>query len=895
MAETPNSYKDPYWSQLAMATEQKLGLPDGLLKSIVLNGEKSNNDQVSEAGARTPFQITPTTRKLAMDKWGVDAYMSPENAAEVSGLLLKDSLKRNGNDAKLAVSEYHGGTDPDNWGPRTRAYVQRVTSALEDMTAGIQPANGQSTFDRVSVQMNKPTESAIASVYQAYKAGQMAPDEAKQFESDVQAGRVMLPRGASMNSAQPVSTKQTNELPATVLDAYANVQMTPQEKAQLESDISSGFVTLPPGAKLGNTSAVAQIPLPDGANPAITKTQEPSFVDKAIGTGEAALNFVTGATGGMLGMAGGAAKGLVDSVRNGTFGKPEGVRQVEQAAADAADTLTYQPRTESGKQQAQAVGEAMQNVLPIAPMAGEMGMVGRAVEPVKAAASDVSRAAVSATRDAGTSAVERIRSAAPAIADRVERTLNRNPAPETPTPGTMGGVGSAGTDMATQRRALAQDLPVPIELTKGQAERTLEQQRFEQETAKDPSNGAALRERFAQQNENILKNFDSWVDQTGAEAPTLRAVGEAVDKAVVEKAKQDKAAIRVAYKNAEKAGELSGPVSLDNVVDYLNQSAPDASTAPILNSARQWAIKLGIAKDEGGNLIPVKGETPKFGSLMNEQAPNPVTLKTAETFRQAINRVTDYEPTNIRQATILKGLIDQETENAGGDMYRQARRLREQYARQYEDRAVIAKMLNTKKGMADRQVALEDIFNHSVMKGSLDDVRHVRRVLQTGGESGQQAWRELQGATVKYIRDEATKGVATDMRGNPIVSAAKLNNAIRALDHDGKLEFIFGKKGAQQLRDVNDLAKVVYTSPPGAVNTSNTASVLLAALAEAGTWGAATGLPVPALTGLRQVAIMVKNRRIQKRVEESLASAKRAEAKGKAAQKPTHKPSRTLH
>jgi hypothetical protein len=131
--------------------------------------------------------------------------------------------------------------------------------------------------------------------------------------------------------------------------------------------------------------------------------------------------------------------------------------------------------------------------------------------------------------------------------------------------------------------------------------------------------------------------------------------------------------------------------------------------------------------------------------------------------------------------------------------------------------------------MADRQVALEDVWSHAIMKGSLDDVRHVRRVLQTGGEEGQQAWRELQGQTLNWIKDEATKNVATDTRGNPIVSAAQLNKAIRTLDADGKLDFMFGKRGAQQLRDINELAKVVFTSPPGSVNSSNTASVLLAA------------------------------------------------------------------
>jgi hypothetical protein len=90
--DIPTSYKDPFWSDLAANTEQRLGLPSGLLVSVLTRGERSNADQVSEAGARTPFQIIPATRKAVLDKYGIDAYLSPENAAEAAGRLLKESL-----------------------------------------------------------------------------------------------------------------------------------------------------------------------------------------------------------------------------------------------------------------------------------------------------------------------------------------------------------------------------------------------------------------------------------------------------------------------------------------------------------------------------------------------------------------------------------------------------------------------------------------------------------------------------------------------------------------------------------------------------------------------------------------------------------------------------------
>jgi hypothetical protein len=876
----PNSHKDPYWSDLSGRVEAKLDLPKGLLVGIVTRGERSNNDQVSEAGAKTPFQIIPATRQAAIKKYGIDPMLSPENAAEVAGRLLKESIDRNGGDVASAVAEYHGGTNRDNWGPKTRSYVDRV---MTGMSAPVEPQaqieskplpaqDGMSTFDRVSKQLNKPQESQIANVLAAYQAGKMAPEDAKQFEKDVSAGLVMLPRGASLKPATQAAQPQgAPVLPDGVIDAYAQGKMAPQDKAQLEADIKAGLVRMPAGVQLGASSAVARIP---GAQPGAEfspAAPDPTLLDKAVGVGEAGLQAVTGLIGGTVGMGVGMGSAITGAITDTIKGVPDtGQNDLQAAMSRGAAGLTYSPRTPAGQEYGQATGEVLAPLMGAVGLPGEMAALGMAARPVGMLAQDA-RAAGSAKV---APAVQRVQQAATGVVDRV-----RGAQPEpTPTPGTLASGGSAGADMALQRRTNADSLPVPIKLTKGQETRSFEQQRFEQETAKDPYAGAPLRERYAEQNDNILRNFDSMVDQQGGEAPTLRAVGSSVDSALVEQMKRDKTQIRVAYKEAEKAGEMAAPVSLNGVVDYLNANAPDAATAPVLTAVRKWAVKLGIAEERNGELVPAGGERPAFSTLTNEAGPaQGVTLKTAETFRQAINRATDFEPTNIRQATILKDLIDQATEGAGGDLYKQARALRAEFAKDYENRANVAKLVSNKRGMADRQVALEDVFNHTILNSSLDDVTNLSRVLHRSGPEGAQAWKDLKGQTMQWIKDQATKSVATDIRGNQIVSASGLDRALKALDHDGKLDFIFGKQGAQTVRDLNDLVKVVHTSPPGSVNTSNTASVLLAALTEAGATGAITGLPVPVLTGLKALSGHMKNRRLQARVQEALGN----KAKGK--------------
>jgi len=791
----PTSFKDPFYANLTGKTEKKLGLPAGLLSAIVIHGERSNADQVSDKGARSVFQIIPSTRKAALDKYGIDAYLSPENAAEVAGRLLKDSLDRNQGDVEQAVREYHGGISPKNWGPVNNAYAGRVLKAY-DTTKLDELSKGFSNF-------------------------------------------------LAANPAQPATPETSTQPAAPAPGNDALSQGFAQFLAQQQQPISGAAAI--PEAVPGARASLAQ-PAAPAANPGL--------IDQLIGAGETGLTLATGATGGALGALGGLAGGLAGAIANGELGTQQGVSNIGEAAAQGAQALTYAPRTQAGQQQTAALGEVLNAATPVLPLTAELGAIGQG-------AGQAARAA----QDATANSVARIRQVAPQIAERVQRTLSLNPEPAQ---AAGGSVGAAGQSVETLRQRAASELPVPIDLTRGQRTRNPEQVKFEVETSKQGEAGAPLRERYSEQNQQILQNFDAWVDQTGAEAPSLRAVGTAVDEAIVKKAARDKNEIRTAYREAEKAGELEAPVELGGVVDHLNESAPDAATAPLLNVARQRALQLGLAvEDDAGNLVA-----------------QPTTLANAERFRQAVGRATNYEPTNVRQGSILKGLVDADTEGLGGNLYKAARRKRELYARQYENRSVISSLLNNKRGTGDRKVALEDVFDHAILKGSLDDVRQVRRVLLGHDEatpadirqSGQQGWRELQGQTLNWLKDQATKNVATDARGNPIVSAPALEKAIRQLDADGKLTFLFGKKGAEQIRDINEIVKLVKTAPPeAAINTSNTAATVLQALTEAGAYGAIAGLPVPVLTIAKQLAIRSKNAKLRKRIDEALVRPNRAQ------------------
>lgn len=580
----------------------------------------------------------------------------------------------------------------------------------------------------------------------------------------------------------------------------------------------------------------------------------PTLGQRLVGAGETALTFGTAATGGTLGTIAGALQGLSQQILSGQFGTQEAMRAVEKAAAEGGQALTYQPRTETGHEMTQAAGQflatAVPPVLPVVAAPGQLVQATRQAAPiVQATARRGAAATQQAAQAAGQAAVKPVQLATTAVRE----TLGIEPAAPVPAVAGRGSVGAAATPEVLRRTATAEALPVPVTLTKGAATRDAQQLAFEKEQIKSDL-GGPLRQRAEENNLQLLQNFDTLVDMTDAQLMDLASTGGAVVKSLTEGLTAAKNKTRAAYKAAEKAGELENNVTLNSVVDYINENIPEGDLAPVLKAARSKAIAVGAAvQDENGNLVA-----------------QPVTLKQAESLRQTFQRA-GFEGADQFHGGSLRRVFDTETEGMGGDLYKKARATRIEQARKYENRAIVARLIKNRKGMEDPQVASDQVFRKSILNSSPDEITFLKRVLLTSGNDGQQAWKELQGATVRHLRDEATKGMGMDSQDRPLISPAKLHQTVKALDANGRLDVMLGKQNAQIVRDLDDVVRYVTTVPPGTlVNTSGTAGTLMAAIAEAGATGALTGLPLPVATGLRQIVKMRKEGRTKAKINEAL-------------------------
>ena len=519
--------------------------------------------------------------------------------------------------------------------------------------------------------------------------------------------------------------------------------------------------------------------------------------------------------------------GLVDREQT-TQPKPYKAPSLGEQVVGAAETgLT--PRTQAGQEQVETLGKIGAELVPLQPVLPS-GLLSGGTKPVIPAVRQATTGARSAVRDVFTST-------------------------PTPTTGRASG-GAAATPMELVRRTTAEGLPVPVTLTKGAATREAGQLAFEKEQMKGQQ-GAPLRARAEQNNLEVLQNFDSLMEMTGAEAAQsgFAATGNKVIDALSQGWKGAKAKTSAAYTKAEKAGELEAPVTLDSLATYINENMPESTVAPVISVAKSKGIQLGILTElEDGTVQAV-----------------PTTLANTELLRRTVNKTMGVDATNKSFGSSIKQVIDSSTDGVGGDLYKQARAIREQQARKFEGRAIVSNLLTKVKGKDDPKVEASQVFQKSILNGSPEEITFLKRVLYTSGKDGQTSWNEIQGSTIKHIEEVATGGVGTDSMGRKIVSPAKLNDAIKSLDKNGRLDIILGKDKAQKIRDLNEVLQYVQTVPTGTlVNTSGTAGIILAAMAEAGTTGFLTGLPVPVISGVRAATQYVKDRKLKARIEDAL-------------------------
>ena len=498
-------------------------------------------------------------------------------------------------------------------------------------------------------------------------------------------------------------------------------------------------------------------------------------------------------------------------------GSPQAIAAGKAMAAKVREQL-YQPSTQTSKEILGAVGEFLQPITGALPPT--LGAVGTSINAL----------APAALMQAGAVARPAITQATAPVRNVLANVMTREQ------PGMVGmGAASTAEDLMRQERLNRLNIPA----TAGERTKNLAQQQFEAEVGRgvvtgiSPEAKTKLVEQIggfkANQQKAIVQNFERMTAEVGAEIADpsqMRAVGKIVDKTLNDEYTKKYDAYKALYKTADEAGETLEQVPYKSLIDYINTKTPTQRKTldPILDSVAE-SLKMN-----------------------DPQGIGTISVRALEDIYQQIGTVKDSA-----NAKPMKNIITQMGEGAGGELYQKARQSRAQLAKEFDDVYRVDKLLGTKAGYADRQVALDDVFKYVVLDGSLEEMRTVTKLLKKAGPEGQQAYKELQGQTIQHMKDMLTKSDQPSFRN--------LNTLINQLDAEDKLVYMFGKTGRNEIMDLRDAVKDVLVKQPGAVNYSNTAGAVLRGL---------EALQTLRFPGAKSAAEFARTRQITKQVEKAL-------------------------
>ncbi len=550
-----------------------------------------------------------------------------------------------------------------------------------------------------------------------------------------------------------------------------------------------------------------------GAENVVTGVKQPevSMRDRIMGVIETPLAL--GAT-----LAGGAIApivGIAGTLASGKYGTQEGIR----AGQEAMKAVQYQPRTQTAREALGAVGEFLQPVTSaLPPTLGSVGTTLNALAPAT-------------MMQAGAMARPVVSQVVTPVQNALAKAMTREQQPA------MVGMGAASTDEALLRQQRLDQFNIRAKL--GERTKNLQQQQFESEVERGVITGISeeaktkLQEQMklfeAGKQKDIIRNFERMTNEVGAEIAdpeNIRAVGKLVDKALNDEYTKKYNAYKALYKTADEAGETLQQVPYQSLLDFIE-------------------TKSATRREK---LDPILNDVAESLRMNDPQGTGTISVRALEDIYQQIGTVKDSA-----SAKPMKNIITQMGEGAGGEMYQAARAARAQLAKEFEDVRRVDKLLGTKAGYVDRQVALDDVFKYVVLDGSLEEMRTVTKLLKKGGKEGEKAYAELKGQTIQHMKDMLTKGNQPSFRN--------LNTLINELDAEEKLTYMFGKKGRNEIMDLRDAIKDVLVKEPGAVNYSNTSGAVLRGL---------EALQALRFPGAKPAAEFARTLEVTKKVEKAL-------------------------
>lgn len=516
----------------------------------------------------------------------------------------------------------------------------------------------------------------------------------------------------------------------------------------------------------------------------------------------------------------------------------QGTNYIGEKTTDAAQALGASPEVAAG------VGTAVKTGLDIAiPAKIAKGFKGADIPSPEAAAKDYVTRNLDTPWDALS---DKTRQTLTAIAEDSKNLQNLDP-------------------KAVERQARLDALNVPA--TRGQITRDLPQLTREENITKSDA-GQPVRDINAAQDTRLHELVDNLRQATGGQAETRQALGTSVqDEALRAKEAASKSNYNRLYAKA-RAMEPDATVPAQPMQDLLKEN-PEIQHLGFLKS---WLDKANLTSN---NAIPktpdeIKSaldslsrkaqalpedmpfDSPEHQAIAKQyasfkaQLDNPgssaatqsgqLKLSELDDLRKKASGIAKSGGDNGYYAGEVVKAIDKSFEQVpeAAKAWADARDAFKAHKLEFSDTGAVNKLVGNRSRI-DRKTALEDTFDTVVLKGSAEDITKVRNSLINGGTpetraKGIQAWKDIQAATLDYLKEKAAGKRAIVGEKNQLQFNSTFRDAFNELEKDGKIDEIFTPEQAKLLRQINNVVGDVRTKPTGRIAGSDTTPRLLSML-----------------------------------------------------------------
>lgn len=440
-----------------------------------------------------------------------------------------------------------------------------------------------------------------------------------------------------------------------------------------------------------------------------------------------------------------------------------------------------------------------------------------------------------------------------------------------------------GQNALVRAALVEQQLGPDAAATLGQANRSTEQMRFEQQFG-----GEQMMQRQAAQSaaiENKLRGMSERIGGPQAER------GVPIQAAVLAKHNEADKAVTAAYKLAdESVGDV--PVSVDALGDVISVNT---SLTPGVDVLVAKLKKAGVKFDDNGDLI--------LGQM--------IPAKVANEIRKAASNMTAPGSQSAGVGVSIKRAIDGTFLDSGIPQYKDAAKLARANFAQFEDREIPATIIATRHGAGIETMQAPSTIPDWLVSMPHEKLREFKKFLIEGNEpelakiyaanpemkrSGVKGMRALKATVIDSLLKSATRKSSTAEGGQYIVSPDALVTAYRKIG-EAKLAAVLDAKDFANLRAVVKAAEVVTTPGRAQMKGSadaNTALVRWFAERLGGVGPASIAVDVGgAVKGVTKASAAAKSinmtpekmasRRAQEQVRQRLSNPDRRRSAGKAA------------